>query len=79
MRIGFQVILIAYKCEIMAKSHDKLLDIMNNTLFNNTFVYILRIAYTYLLRIDKIKEIFIFKHIKRFDCVLRIMYCSTKI
>lgn len=79
MCISFQVILIAYKCEIMTKSHDELLDIMDNAFFNDTFVYIRRIAYANLLCIDKIKEIFIFKHVKRSDGILRIMNCSTEI
>ena len=53
--IDLQVILVADECEVTAKGHDKLLDVLHNLLLHHTFIHIDCLAFAYLLHIDEIK------------------------
>ena len=59
------MILIANKGEIFAKGHYKLFDILNNLLFNNSFIYILNIPFADFFGVDKLQHIRIFEHHNR--------------
>lgn len=49
-------ILITHKCKIIAKRHNKILNIMDYPVFQNSFVKGIRV-----LNIDEIQKIFVFK------------------
>ena len=65
--INIQMILVSDKSKIISKSHDKLLDVLNYLLFNYTFVSVNAISLSDFLNINKIKQIFIFKHHNSFS------------
>lgn len=57
-----KVYLITNKSETFSECHNKVLDIIDNILFNDPFVYIF-ITHSELFYIDEIKQVFIFEHL----------------
>jgi len=57
------MVLIANERKVMSKGHDKVLDILHYLLFDDTLIYINSVTLANLFNIDKVKQIFILKHL----------------
>lgn len=75
----FQMVLVADKSEVSPKSHDEILDIVNNRVFYDPFVNILLVTYTQLLDIDKIEQVLVLEHANRLQGVPCILHGGRKI
>ena len=53
---------MAIICKRLPKSHDEVLDVLNNAVLYDSFIYILRITHPKFLNIDKVEQIFILEH-----------------
>ncbi len=61
MTQGFDLKLITHKRKIPAKSHNEILDILDNLVLYDPLVYILNISSSKLFHVDKIEQILIFE------------------
>ena len=77
--IDLQMILVADESKVSAKGHNEILDVLNDALFYNSFVYIYFFAFPNLFYIDKIEQIFILEHFYSTSSFFRIVDGSGKI
>ena len=66
--------LVSFIRERLAKSHDKVLDIHNNTAFYHSFINVDGIRFIYVLYIDIIQKIRVLKRLDGAQCQLPIWY-----
>ena len=57
----FDLKLIPHKSKVPTKGHNEILDILNNPILYNSFIYILNVSSAELFHIDKIEQILIFE------------------
>ena len=60
--IHLQMVLVPNESKIVPKSHDEILDVLDDLLFHLALVHINGLALANLLHIDEIQQIFIFEH-----------------
>ena len=60
--IDFEVILVAYKCEVSSKCHYEVLDIMDYLFLYDLFIYGCKVTFSDFFRIDEVQEIFVLEH-----------------
>ena len=58
MTFNFKVVLVAHESEILAEDHDEVLDVLNDTLLNHSFVNILRV-----FDVDEVEQVFILERL----------------
>ena len=73
------MILVSDERKITTEGHYEFLDIVDYLLFHNSLIDICKISYADFLSIDKVKKVFILKHVECFDCIAAVLDCYAKV